>query len=79
MNQILKKLSENIKLRKRLSSEKSYTSYLINAGTKECSKKFGEEALELIIAANNEDLDAFTSVMFRSSGVPPSHIEHLTE
>ena len=59
MNQILKKLSENIKLRKRLSSEKSYTSYLINAGTKECSKKFGEEAIELVIAANDEDLESF--------------------
>ena len=59
MNQILKKLSENIKLRKRLSSEKSYTSYLINAGTKECSKKFGEEAIELVIAANDENLEAF--------------------
>lgn len=59
MNKILEKLSDNIKLRKRLSSEKSYTSSLISAGTKQCSKKFGEEAIELIIAANDEDLEAF--------------------
>ena len=59
MNQILKKLSDNIKLRKHLSPEKSYTASLINSGIKECSKKFGEEAIELIIAASDEDLDAF--------------------
>lgn len=59
MNQILKKLSDNIKMRKQLSSEKSYTASLINSGIKECSKKFGEEAIELVIAANDEDLDTF--------------------
>ena len=59
MNKILKKLSDNIKMRKQLSSEKSYTASLINSGIKECSKKFGEEAIELVIAANDEDLDTF--------------------
>ena len=59
MNQILKNLTDNIKLRKQLNSEKSYTASLIKSGIKECSKKFGEEAIELVIAANGEDLDAF--------------------
>ena len=61
MNEILLELKKNIKLRKQLSSEESYTASLIHSGINECAKKFGEEAFELVIAAIGEDLDSFNN------------------
>ncbi len=48
---ILKDLIEVIKSRKNNEDGKSYTASLFNEGLQECCKKFGEEAVELIIAA----------------------------
>jgi phosphoribosyl-ATP pyrophosphohydrolase len=39
-------------------ADQSYTSSLLNKGAAHCAKKFGEEAVELAIAAAAEDDDA---------------------
>lgn len=54
----LKKLTEIIEDRKINPSEKSYTSSLFNKGINKLSQKVGEEAVEVIIEAmdNNKDL-----------------------
>ena len=44
-------LIEVIKNRKVNDDKKSYTSSLFREGLKECCKKFGEESVEVIIAA----------------------------
>ena len=61
MNDILQKLSATIKLRKQVSSTDSYSASLLNAGPERCAQKFGEEAIELIIAATGSDLKAFNN------------------
>lgn len=61
MNDILKNLSGTIKGRKNFDDQKSYTASLLHAGIEKCSKKFSEEAIELVIAAVNEDLDRFNN------------------
>ena len=37
------------------SGNKSYTRQLLDAGTERCAKKFGEEAVETVLAAVNAD------------------------
>jgi len=59
MNNILQKLSATIKSRKKENSINSYSASLLNSGLERCSQKFGEEAIELIIAAAGNDLNAF--------------------
>ena len=61
MNKVLEDLSDLIKRRKNAPSEKSYTASLLQSGTKNCSKKFGEEAAELVIAAVSENLEKFNN------------------
>jgi phosphoribosyl-ATP pyrophosphohydrolase len=51
-------LDKTIALRARASSEKSYTRALLEKGPGGTAKKFGEEAVELIIAAVSEDDEA---------------------
>lgn len=51
----LVRLAALIRSRRYGSSEKSYTSQLLTAGTERCTKKFGEEAVELVIAAMGDD------------------------
>jgi phosphoribosyl-ATP pyrophosphohydrolase len=51
-------LDKTIALRAQASSEKSYTRALLEKGPSGTAKKFGEEAVELIIAAVGEDDDA---------------------
>ena len=46
-----------IKSRKNGDANKSYTARLFNQGLEECCKKFGEESVELIIAALNKKDD----------------------
>ncbi len=55
---ILATLSETIHARRASTAEKSYTRSLLDAGPPKCAKKFGEEAVELVIAATGEDDDA---------------------
>ena len=52
----LVRLAALIRSRRSDSAHKSYTSQLLTAGIERCAKKFGEEAVEVVIAAmaNNE-------------------------
>lgn len=54
----LKQLAATIKDRRSSTAEKSYTKSLIEAGTGKCAKKLGEEAVETVIAALDEDDNA---------------------
>ena len=48
-------LADIIASRASASSEKSYTKSLLDAGVERAAKKFGEEAIEAVIAAVQED------------------------
>ena len=51
MSEILIRLAQTIENRKDGGDEKSYVSELIKSGSGKCAEKFGEEAVEAIIAA----------------------------
>lgn len=61
MSNTLDSLSKTIKIRKDAGPEASYTSSLLRSGLEKCSEKFGEECVELIIAAVSQDLDKFNN------------------
>ena len=48
-------LEKIVESRAGASAEKSYTKSLLEAGMQRCAKKFGEEAVELIIAVSAQD------------------------
>jgi phosphoribosyl-ATP pyrophosphohydrolase len=48
---VLQRLAATIRARRADSAEKSYTRQLLDAGPHRCAKKFGEEAIEAVIAA----------------------------
>jgi phosphoribosyl-ATP pyrophosphohydrolase len=52
---VMTQLAATIAARRHSSAEKSYTKSLLEAGTAKCAKKFGEEAVEAVIAALGED------------------------
>lgn len=54
-DQIIRSLFAIITSRKQEPQEKSYTNYLFNEGIDKIGKKVGEEAMELVIAAKNND------------------------
>ena len=54
---VLDDLIQLIKSRKKSDYNKSYTARLFNQGLEECCKKFGEESVELIIAALSKKND----------------------
>jgi phosphoribosyl-ATP pyrophosphohydrolase len=54
----LERLAALIQSRRSDTSGKSYTSQLLIAGTERCAKKFGEEAVEAVIAAMGPDIGA---------------------
>ena len=56
--QTLSQLAALIRSRRSDSAEKSYTAQLLNAGPERCAKKFGEEAVETVIAALGSDASA---------------------
>ncbi len=60
-NDILNQLAAIIRERRESSSEKSYTKTLLEAGIAKCAKKFGEEAVETVIAATSENDEALTN------------------
>ncbi len=49
------RLAALIRSRRADTSGKSYTSQLLTGGTERCAKKFGEEAVELVIAGMGND------------------------
>jgi phosphoribosyl-ATP pyrophosphohydrolase/phosphoribosyl-ATP pyrophosphohydrolase/phosphoribosyl-AMP cyclohydrolase len=55
---ILKELYSVITDRKENPTEGSYTNYLSDKGTDKISKKLGEEAVEVVIAASQRDRKA---------------------
>lgn len=54
----LARLAAVIRARRSESADKSYTAQLLKAGPERCAKKFGEEAVETVIAAMGADIAA---------------------
>lgn len=57
----LERLAATIKARRQASAEKSYTRQLLDAGVEKCARKFGEEAVETIVAACGGDRGALAN------------------
>lgn len=53
-------LAQIIRARRAATAEKSYTKSLFDAGAPRIAKKFGEEAIETVIAALGDDKAALT-------------------
>ncbi len=51
LGDVLTRLYETIDARKGAAPESSYTASLFSGGRQKCAKKFGEEAIETVIAA----------------------------
>ena len=51
MNKILERLDLTIQRKTTESPNKSHTAKLLQKGTEKCAEKFGEEAIELIVAS----------------------------
>ena len=51
MNKILERLDLTIQRKATESPNKSHTAKLLKKGTEKCAEKFGEEAIELIVAS----------------------------
>ena len=47
---VVGQLAETIAARRRAAADKSYTRQLLDAGPERCARKFGEEAIEAVIA-----------------------------
>jgi phosphoribosyl-ATP pyrophosphohydrolase len=47
---VLRQLAATIRSRRLEGSETSYTNQLLEAGPEKCARKFGEEAIEVVIA-----------------------------
>jgi phosphoribosyl-ATP pyrophosphohydrolase len=54
----LARLAAIIRTRREAKTDASYTRQLLDKGTQHCAKKFGEEAVELVIAAASQPDDA---------------------
>ena len=50
-------LEQRVHERAQASPEESYTRKLLDRGVAQCAKKFGEEAIETVLAAVGEDRD----------------------
>ena len=50
-------LEQRLHARAQASPEESYTRTLLDRGVAQCAKKFGEEAVETVLAAVGEDRD----------------------
>jgi len=82
-------LEQRINDRATASAEQSYTRKLLDKGAAQCAKKFGEEAVEAVIAATGEDRDRVIGeaadvlyhllVMLRAREVSLAEVEALLE
>ncbi|MEJ7708471.1 MAG: bifunctional phosphoribosyl-AMP cyclohydrolase/phosphoribosyl-ATP diphosphatase HisIE [Pyrinomonadaceae bacterium] len=61
LDQMLRQLYATIEARRRDMPEGSYTTYLFRQGLDKILKKIGEESAETIIAAKNDDAQAFVA------------------
>ena len=85
----LNELEQRIQQRAAASAEESYTRKLLDRGVAQCAKKFGEEAIETVLAAVAEDRERLIAesadllyhllVMLRSRGVTLAEVEALLE
>lgn len=55
--QVLARLAATIHQRAGEDSNASYTSSLLSQGTEKCAKKFGEEAIEFVLASLDQNQD----------------------
>ena len=60
-SETLTRLAATIAARKGADPASSYTAKLLSEGPERCAKKFGEEAVETVIAAVSGDADAVAS------------------
>jgi len=84
MPHALDKLYETVASRKGGDPSQSYTAKLLNDGVERCAKKFGEEAVETVIAAVSHDKAALLSesadtlyhlmVLWAACGVEPEEV-----
>ena len=80
----LEQLDERLAERAKASPDESYTAKLLQSGVDRCARKFGEEAIETIVAAvardktgvANEAADVFYHllVLLRAADVPLSAV-----
>jgi len=80
----LTELENIIGRRAKDSVKQSYTASLLAKGTNKCAEKFGEEAIEAIIAAATQNRDELTSetadvlfhllVLLKSANIPLSEV-----
>jgi phosphoribosyl-ATP pyrophosphohydrolase len=82
-------LERRIAERAAANAERSYTRQLLDKGVAQCAKKFGEEAVEAVLAAVAEDRDRLIAesadvfyhllVILKARGIALSEIEALLE
>jgi phosphoribosyl-ATP pyrophosphohydrolase len=82
-------LEQRISDRAKASAEVSYTRKLLDKGPAQCAKKFGEEAVEAVLAAVSEDRQSLIGesadvlyhllVMLYSRGITLAEVEELLE
>jgi phosphoribosyl-ATP pyrophosphohydrolase len=80
----LDRLMADIAIKAVASPEQSYTAKLLAKGTAKCAKKFGEEAVELALAAVMGDIKETTAeaadvlyhllVLLKSAGIAPEDV-----
>jgi phosphoribosyl-ATP pyrophosphohydrolase len=61
MSDALTRLAETIESRRGASADASYTAKLLAQGREKCAKKFGEESVELALAAMGSDKNHITA------------------
>jgi phosphoribosyl-ATP pyrophosphohydrolase len=84
MSEALDKLFATIAARKGADPGTSYTAKLLSAGVEKCAKKFGEEAVEAVIAAIQRDKTELAKesadvlyhllVLWAASGITPQDV-----
>jgi phosphoribosyl-ATP pyrophosphohydrolase len=82
-------LEQRVEARAKAPAEESYTRQLLGKGVNQCAKKFGEEAVEAVLAAVGEDRDRLIAesadtlyhllVLLRSRGIKLAEVEALLE
>jgi phosphoribosyl-ATP pyrophosphohydrolase len=81
---MIDRLFATIAGRKGGDASASYTAQLLAAGVEKCARKFGEEAVEAVIAAVGEDRKALTAesadvlyhllVLWAAAGITPGDV-----
>ncbi len=88
-NFTLADLEQRVKERAKASADVSYTRRLLDKGISHCAKKFGEEAIEAVMAAVGEDREHLIGeaadtlyhllVLLEARGVKLAEVEALLE